>query len=575
MHIVVMGAGGVGGYFGAKLARAGETVTRIARGEHLRAIQRDGLRIRSSVEGESVVRLAAVEDVRGLSAAEVILFCVKSFDTETAAERIRPIVGPDTAVLSLQNGIDNEDTIDEILGPGHAMGGVAQVFAAIDRPGVIAHHFAGRIIFGELDGRLTPRAESLARAFARAAIDAELSTDIRRALWEKYVLICAVAGGSASPRRRSPRSTRRSSLTPRGGAPDVSRARGLAIRRALSGPLRRGRRLPWPRDACLARDPLDAQAGNRRPPARRGERPARTVRAAHHRLRARQRRGASRLAVRDRRRWAADRVRRAQRPLRELPRVPAALLRRPPDGRPDDARLERRLRRQGPRRLRRGEPRRHRLRVRRCAARDARRGPVADALGAGAIPGDDRAVQALQRGRPRAVAGRAGPARRPVGQGPGVSRGHGGRARLHARGAGHTRVRPRERRIPGTEPGARAEPVVLRAAHGAHRRRRDADRPLGGGQGGRRRPADPRRAGRVQRLSRVPRVAHDRAGLDAVDRAARLDVDAAHTGNNRERRCRGRRKDRTWRYGATALLSQATYGRIRARGPRYSGPRYN
>src|SRR5438034_7244199 len=99
MHIVVMGAGGVGGYFGAKLARAGETVTLIARGEHLTAIQRDGLRIRSSVEGESVVRLAAVEDVRGLSAAEVILFCVKSFDTETAAERIRPIVRPDTAVL--------------------------------------------------------------------------------------------------------------------------------------------------------------------------------------------------------------------------------------------------------------------------------------------------------------------------------------------------------------------------------------------------------------------------------------------------------------------------------------------
>src|SRR5437016_4682884 len=130
MHIVVMGAGGVGCYFGAKLARGGETVTLIARGEHLTAIQRDGLRIRSSVEGESVVRLAAVEDVRGLSAAEVILFCVKSFDTETAAERIRPIVGPDTAVLSLQNGIDNEDTIDEILGPGHVMGSVALAAAA-------------------------------------------------------------------------------------------------------------------------------------------------------------------------------------------------------------------------------------------------------------------------------------------------------------------------------------------------------------------------------------------------------------------------------------------------------------
>ena len=200
MHIVVMGAGGVGGYFGAKLARAGETVTLVARGEHLTAIQRHGLCVRSAIEGESVVRPAAVEDVRGLPAADVVLFCVKSFDTETAAELIRPVVGPDTAVLSLQNGVDNEDTLDAILGPGHAMGGVAQVFAAIDRPGVIAHHFLGRIIFGELDGPKTPRTERLGEAFARDRIDAQLSTHIRRALWEKYVLICAVAGMTALTR---------------------------------------------------------------------------------------------------------------------------------------------------------------------------------------------------------------------------------------------------------------------------------------------------------------------------------------------------------------------------------------
>jgi len=219
MHIVVMGAGGVGGYFGAKLARAGESVTLVARGEHLAAIRRDGLRLRSAVEGEYVVRPAAVEDVRDLPVADVVLFCVKAFDTETAAAHVRSVVGPDTAVLSLQNGIDNEDKLDEILGAGHAMGGVAQVFALIERPGVIAHHFLGRIIFGELDGRVSPRAErlgaALARAaidaqlstderlgaaLARAAIDAQLSTDIRRALWEKYALICAVAGMTALTR---------------------------------------------------------------------------------------------------------------------------------------------------------------------------------------------------------------------------------------------------------------------------------------------------------------------------------------------------------------------------------------
>jgi 2-dehydropantoate 2-reductase len=194
MHIAVMGAGGVGGYFGAKLLRAGESVTMVARGEHLAAMRRDGLTIRSAVEGEYLVRPTAAEDVSGLPPADVVVFCVKSFDTEAAVERIRPVVGPETAVLSLQNGVDNEDKIDALLGPGHAMGGVAQVFAVIDRPGVIVHHFAGRIIFGELDGRRSPRAEELLAAFERAKIDAELSGDIRRALWEKYVFICAVAG---------------------------------------------------------------------------------------------------------------------------------------------------------------------------------------------------------------------------------------------------------------------------------------------------------------------------------------------------------------------------------------------
>ena len=200
MHIVVMGAGGVGGYFGAKLARSGVAVTVIARGEHLAAIRRDGLRIRSAVEGEFVVRPTAVEDPAGLPAADLVLFCVKSFDTEAAVERIRPVVGPETAVLSLQNGVDNEDKIDALLGPGHAMGGVAQVFAVIERPGVVVHHFAGRIIFGELDGRRSPRAERLLAAFERAGINVELSTDIRRALWEKYALICAVAGMTALTR---------------------------------------------------------------------------------------------------------------------------------------------------------------------------------------------------------------------------------------------------------------------------------------------------------------------------------------------------------------------------------------
>lgn len=194
MKIVVMGAGGTGGYFGAKLARGGEDVTFVARGAHLEAIRRAGLRVRSRIEGEFVVRPAAVDDPKGLERADAVLFCVKSFDTEPAAALIRPVIGPDTAVLSVQNGVDNEEKIDGLLGTGHAVGGVAQVFAVIEAPGVIAHTGLGRIIFGELDGRVSPRVRRLGEAFARAGIPAEISADIRAALWQKYLLICAQAG---------------------------------------------------------------------------------------------------------------------------------------------------------------------------------------------------------------------------------------------------------------------------------------------------------------------------------------------------------------------------------------------
>jgi 2-dehydropantoate 2-reductase len=200
VHIVVMGSGGVGGYFGAKLQRAGERVTLVARGPHLDAIRRSGLAIRSAAEGDTVVRPSVVERLEGVERADAVLFCVKSFDTDEAAARLWSILGSDTPVLSLQNGVDNEEKIDAQLGAGRAMGGVAQVFATIEAPGVIRHQAAGRIIFGELDGSESARAEQLRDAFARAEIPVELSRGIRRALWEKYLLICAVGGTTAVTR---------------------------------------------------------------------------------------------------------------------------------------------------------------------------------------------------------------------------------------------------------------------------------------------------------------------------------------------------------------------------------------
>jgi 2-dehydropantoate 2-reductase len=200
MRIVMMGAGGVGGYFGGKLARAGVSVTLVARGAHLEALRARGLSVRSAVEGEWQTPIAAVGDLRGLPAADFVIVAVKSFDTESALEAVRPAVGPGTAVLTLQNGVDNVEKIERILGPGHALGGVAYVFAGIEAPGVITHRAAGRVALGEMDGTVSARGERLHAAFVEAGVPVELSTRIEAVLWEKYLFIAAQAGMTALTR---------------------------------------------------------------------------------------------------------------------------------------------------------------------------------------------------------------------------------------------------------------------------------------------------------------------------------------------------------------------------------------
>lgn len=194
MKIVIVGSGGVGGYFGARLARAGEDVTFVARSAHLQAIREHGLRIRSAVDGEWSVQATAVETLEGHAPADIVLLCVKSYDTEQAAELIRPVVGEHTAILSLQNGIDNEGKLARLYGNDRVLGGVAYIFANIEAPGVIAHHQLGRIVFGRLDGQASDRAAAFADACNRAGITAEISRDIRKTLWEKYVFLVALAG---------------------------------------------------------------------------------------------------------------------------------------------------------------------------------------------------------------------------------------------------------------------------------------------------------------------------------------------------------------------------------------------
>jgi 2-dehydropantoate 2-reductase len=195
-----MGSGGTGGYFGAKLARAGDDVTFVARGAHLAALRANGLRVKSAVEGEWTVRAPAVERLDGAPPADLVLFCVKSFDTEEAAALIRPVVGPETGVLSIQNGVDNEEKLGRVLGAGHVLGGAVRVFATIESPGVITHTFGGHMIFGEMDGRVTERARAFLASCQKASIPVELVSDVERALWDKYVFLTTHAGMTALTR---------------------------------------------------------------------------------------------------------------------------------------------------------------------------------------------------------------------------------------------------------------------------------------------------------------------------------------------------------------------------------------
>jgi 2-dehydropantoate 2-reductase len=196
-----MGAGGTGGYFGALLARAGEDVTFIARGPHLDAIRARGLRVRSRLAGDFTVKAQATDDPRGLGPADLVLFCVKSYSTDGAVETIRPLVGSHTMILSVQNGIDNEERIARVVGRKPVLGAVAHVSSIIESPGVIAQTAGpGRIIFGELDGGVTARVERLLETFRGAGIAAEVHPTIRVALWEKFIFICGVSGMTALTR---------------------------------------------------------------------------------------------------------------------------------------------------------------------------------------------------------------------------------------------------------------------------------------------------------------------------------------------------------------------------------------
>jgi 2-dehydropantoate 2-reductase len=201
MRIAVMGTGGTGGYFGGLLARAGEDVTFIARGDHLEAIRKNGLAIKSVLAGDFSIPAKVTDNTNDTGPVDFVLFCVKAYDNAAAADQIRPLTGPETVVLSVQNGIDNEQQIGEVIGPEHMVGCVSYVSSTIESPGVIAQMAGpGKIILGEMQGGRSHRTETLQSTLQNAGITAELHPDIQAALWQKFLAICGVNGVTALTR---------------------------------------------------------------------------------------------------------------------------------------------------------------------------------------------------------------------------------------------------------------------------------------------------------------------------------------------------------------------------------------
>jgi 2-dehydropantoate 2-reductase len=195
MKIAVMGSGGVGGYFGAKLAHSGAEVHFIARGAHLAAMREHGLRIESPTGDLTIQPVNATDNPAEIGPADIVLFAVKLYDTEVAAEACRPLLGPETAVVTFQNGIDGLGVLRRVLGDAHVAGGVTYIAAGIAAPGVIRQTGAmARLIFGELDGTPSSRLQVLLDQCTSAGIEATLHPAILQAIWEKFVMLCTMSG---------------------------------------------------------------------------------------------------------------------------------------------------------------------------------------------------------------------------------------------------------------------------------------------------------------------------------------------------------------------------------------------
>jgi 2-dehydropantoate 2-reductase len=202
MRIAVMGAGGVGGYFGAQLARAGHEVAFVARGRHLAALREHGLTVESAVGPVQSMAVVATDSPAGLAPVDVVMFCVKLWDVEAAAAALAPLLAAGGVAIPFQNGVESHEMLKRVLGAEQVAGGVAQIGAVIRAPGVIGHTGTmAKLRVGAFGGGPQARLREFVAAGKAAGIDIEYVDDIRRALWEKFVFLVAMSGATALARQ--------------------------------------------------------------------------------------------------------------------------------------------------------------------------------------------------------------------------------------------------------------------------------------------------------------------------------------------------------------------------------------
>lgn len=194
MKIAVFGSGGVGGYFGAKLAAAGEEVTFLARGAHLKAMQDDGLHVESPQGSFHLPKVQATDRPQAIGPVDVVLFTVKMYDVDASAATLKPLIGPDTAVITLQNGVEAMDMVAAHVGADHVAGGAAYIVVVVDRPGHLRHTVAQNLVFGERDGRRSDRLIAFEEAGKRAGFGAKASPQVDADLWIKFVRLSTWSG---------------------------------------------------------------------------------------------------------------------------------------------------------------------------------------------------------------------------------------------------------------------------------------------------------------------------------------------------------------------------------------------